>query len=128
MPVRVVGNLPVINNLAMGHDLSMTLDDVIAEARLAKCQLACGGHLWCEQTQAIWSIDLDGNGVGDLIPYGEAATEIPRQIRLRGMSGPVLIDVPRLPRVWQSGFWRDYKMHLTTIHDSRSTWARREVG
>ena len=61
---RMVGNLPVINNLVLGHDLSMTLDDVIAEARLAKCQLACGGHLWCEQTQcAIWSIDLDGNGV-----------------------------------------------------------------
>jgi hypothetical protein len=96
---RMVGNLPVINNRVMGHDLSMTLDDVVAEARLAKCQLACGGHLWCEQTQAIWSIDLDGNGVDDLdILCSEAASEIPRQIRLRGMSGPVLIDVPRLPR------------------------------
>ena len=52
---RMVGNLPVINNLVMGHDLSMTLDDVVAEAMLAKCQLPCGGHLWCEQTQAIWS-------------------------------------------------------------------------
>jgi hypothetical protein len=96
---RMVGNLPVITNLVTGHDLSMTLDDVVAEARLAKCQLACGGHLWCEQTQAIWSIDLDGNGVSDLdILCREAANEIPRQIRLRGMSGPVLIDVPRLPR------------------------------
>jgi hypothetical protein len=96
---RMVGNLPVINNRVMGHDLSMTLDDVIAEARLARCQLACGGHLWCEQTQAIWSIDLDGNGVVDLdLLCSEAANEIPRQIRLRGMSGPVLIDMPRLPR------------------------------
>ena len=66
---------------------------------MAKCQLACGGHLWCEQTHAIWSIDLDGNGMSDLDRLlGEAANEIPRQIRLRGMSGPVLIDVPRLPR------------------------------
>jgi hypothetical protein len=96
---RMVGNLPVINNRVMGHDLSMTLDDVVAEARLAKCQLACGGHLWCEQTQAIWSIDLDGNGVVDLdLLCSEAAIEIPRQIRLRGMSGPVLIDMPRLSR------------------------------
>ena len=37
--------------------------------------------------------------MGDLdILCSEAAKEIPRQIRLRGMSGPVLIDVPRLQR------------------------------
>ena len=96
---RLVGNLPVINDPIMAHDLSMALDDVIAEAMLAKCQLTCGGHLWCEQTHAIWSIDLDGNGVGDLDRLcSEAANEIPRQIRLRGMSGPILVDVPRLPR------------------------------
>lgn len=96
---RLVGNLPVIDDQVVTHDFSMTLDDVIAEAILAKCQLACGGHLWCERTHAIWSIDLDGNGVGDLDRLcSEAANEIPRQIRLRGMSGPVLIDVPRLSR------------------------------
>jgi Ribonuclease G/E len=96
---RMVGNLPVINDPVMAHDLSMTLDDVVAEAMLAKCPLACGGHLWCEQTHAIWSIDLDSNGVDDLGRlFSEAASEIPRQIRLRGMSGPVQIDVPRLPR------------------------------
>ena len=96
---RMVGNLPVINDLVMAHDLSMTIDDVVAEAMLTKCPLACGGHLWCEQTHAIWSIDLDSNGVDDLGRlFSEAASEIPRQIRLRGMSGPVLIDVPRLSR------------------------------
>ncbi|MDC3234910.1 ribonuclease E/G [Candidatus Puniceispirillum sp.] len=96
---RLVGNLPVINDPVLANDLSITLDDVVAEGMLAKCQLACGGHLWCEQSQAIWSIDLDGNGMDDLDRLcSEAANEIPRQIRLRGMSGPVLIDVPRLPR------------------------------
>ena len=96
---RLVGDLPVIDNPMIAHDLSMKIDDVVAEAMLAKCQLPCGGHLWCEQTHAIWSIDLDGNGVDDLDRLcGEAANEIPRQIRLRGMSGPVLIDVPRLSR------------------------------
>ena len=116
---RVVGNLPVVNNLAMAHDLSMTLDDGIVEARLAKCQLACGGHLWCEQTQAIWSIDLDGNAVGDLdILCCEAATEIPRQIRLRGMSGPVLIDIPRLPHGLAKRF-------LTKLKDALNNDPRR---
>ena len=96
---RLVGNLPIINDLVMAHELSMKLDEVVGEAMLAKCQLACGGHLWYEQTHAIWSIDLDGNGVDDLDRLcSEAADEIPRQIRLRSISGPVLIDVPRLPR------------------------------
>ena len=96
---RLVGDLPVINNSSMAYDLSMTIDDVVAEAMLAKCQLPCGGHLWCEQTHAIWSIDVDGNGVDDIDRLcGEAADEIPRQVRLRGMSGPVMIDAPRLRR------------------------------
>jgi hypothetical protein len=96
---RLVGNLPIINDPVMAHEMSMTLDDVVAEAMLAKCRLACGGHLWCEQTHAICSIDLDGNGMNDMDRLcSEAAKEIPRQIRLRGISGPVLIDVPRLPR------------------------------
>ncbi len=96
---RLVGDLPVINNPVTAYDLSMTIDDVVAKALLAKCQLPCGGHLWCEQTHAFWSIDLDGNGVDDIDRLcGEAADEIPQQVRLRGMSGPVMIDVPRLPR------------------------------
>jgi hypothetical protein len=97
---RLVGNLPVIDDPAMAHDLSAMLDDVVAAAMMKKCPLACGGSLWCEQTHAIWSIDIDGNGVSDLERLcDEAAVEIPRQIRLRGMSGPVLIDMPRLPIV-----------------------------
>ena len=116
---RMVGNLPVINDLVMAGDLSMTLDDVVAEAMLAKCQLACGGHLWCEQTHAIWSIDLDGNRVDDLDRLcSEAANEIPRQIRLRGMSGPVLIDVPRLPRSLAKRF-------LTKLRDALDDDPRR---
>ena len=116
---RLVGNLPVIESTLMEHDLSMSLDDVIAEALLAKCQLPCGGHLWCEQTNAIWSIDLDGNGVDDLNKLcSEAANEIPRQIRLRGMSGPVLIDVPRLPRDLASRF-------ITKLQDALNDDPRR---
>ncbi len=116
---RLFGNLPVINDPVMANDLSIKLDDVVAEAMLAKCQLACGGHLWCEQTHAIWSIDLDGNRVDDLDRLcSEAANEIPRQIRLRGMSGPVLIDVPRLPRSLAKRF-------LTKLQDALDDDPRR---
>ena len=116
---RLVGNLPVIKDLKVAHDLSMTLDYVVGEAMLAKCQLACGGYLWCEKTHAIWSIDLDGNGVDDLDKLcNEVANEIPRQIRLRGMSGPVLIDIPRLPRGLAKRF-------LTKFQDSLDNDPRR---
>ena len=62
--------------------------------------LPSGGTLWCQRTHALWAIDIDGadadiakHGRGAL--PGEAAGEIARQIRLRGMSGPIMIDVPR---------------------------------
>jgi hypothetical protein len=45
----------------------------------------------------LWSIDLDSNGVIDFDRlFDEAASEIARQIRLRAMSGPVLIDLLRM--------------------------------
>ena len=67
-------------------------------SRACDCRLV--GKLWCQRTQSLWAIDIDGAdadvkhyGFGGL--FGEAAVEIARQIRLRGMSGPIMIDVPR---------------------------------
>jgi len=94
---RLVGDVAVLDDPACEDELSCLLDDAIAAAVLPKTPLACGGHLWCEQSHALWSIDLDGNGVSDFDRlFDEAANEIARQIRLRAMSGPVLIDVPRM--------------------------------
>ena len=60
-----------------------------------------GGKLWCQRTHSLWAIDIDGadadikhHGFGGL--FSEAAIEIARQIRIRGMSGPIMIDVPRV--------------------------------
>ncbi len=93
---RLVGNVAVINNPSCEIEMSAILDEVIAAACAPKCPLACGGHLWCEQTHAIWSIDLD-SGTAKITDrlYDEAAFEIAKQIRLRAMSGPVVVDVPR---------------------------------
>jgi hypothetical protein len=77
--------------------MSCLLDEAIAAATLPKTPVACGGNLWCEQSHALWSIDLDSNGLTDFNRlFDEAASEIARQIRLRAMSGPVLIDLPRM--------------------------------
>jgi hypothetical protein len=94
---RLVGDVAVLDDPANAAAMSCQLDDAIAAAILPKTPLACGGHLWCEQSHALWSIDLDSHGVTDFDQlFDEAASEIARQIRLRAMSGPVLIDVPRM--------------------------------
>ena len=94
---RFVGDVMVLDDPVRKVEMSCLLDDAIAAAVLPKTPLACGGHLWCEQSHALWSIDLDGNGVSDFDRlFDEAASEIARQIRLRAMSGPVLIDMPRM--------------------------------
>jgi hypothetical protein len=94
---RLVGDVMVLDDPADVAAMSCQLDDAIAAAILPKTPLACGGHLWCEQSHALWSIDLDSNGVMDFDRlFDEATSEIARQIRLRAMSGPVLIDVPRM--------------------------------
>jgi len=94
---RLVGDVTVLDDLVREPVMSCSLDDAIAAAILPKTPLACGGHLWCEQSHALCSIDLDSNGVTDFDRlFDEAASEIARQIRLRAMSGPVLIDVPRM--------------------------------
>jgi len=94
---RLVGDVTVLDDPVDLAAMSCLLDDTIAAAILPKIPLACGGHLWCEHSHALWSIDLDSNGVTDIDRlFDEAASEIARQIRLRAMSGPVLIDVPRM--------------------------------
>ena len=94
---RLFGDVVVLDGPANAAAMSCQLDDAIAAAILPKTPLACGGHLWCEQSHALWSIDLDSHGVTDFDQlFDEAASEIARQIRLRAMSGPVLIDVPRM--------------------------------
>lgn len=110
---RLVGNVNVINESAIEFEMSAILDETIASALKPKWPLKCGGQLWCEQTHAVWTIDLDGNAVKDLSRLcDEAATEITRQIRLRGMSGPILLDVPRLPPSRAAQFTADLKKLL----------------
>ena len=85
-------------NLGDAH--SEAIDAAISAAIQPKVRLPSGGILWCQRTHALWAIDIDGadadiRNFGFDGLFGEAAVEIARQIRLRGMSGPILIDVPR---------------------------------
>ena len=78
----------------MGHRCRCIFSDT------AKFGIAVWCEIWCQRTTT-WAIDIDGADA-DIQHYGfgglfsEAAIEIARQIRLRGMSGPIMIDVPRV--------------------------------
>ena len=76
------------------------VEEAIAAALAPKVELACGGHLAIETTQALTAIDVNtGRHVGGssqaqtiLDVNLEAATEIARQVRLRNIAGLIVID------------------------------------
>ena len=70
------------------------IDDAIVEALNRTVKLKHGGNLHIEETRAFVAIDVAGKrNVGDLDSLNiEAAKEIARQIRLRNLSGKIIID------------------------------------
>lgn len=79
---------------------ALGVEDDIAEALEPVVTLPCGGSLIIEQTQALTAIDINtGRNVGRTSHAEtvratnlEAAAEIPRQLRLRGLGGITVID------------------------------------
>ncbi len=72
------------------------LDDLIFEALQKEVRLKSGGRITIEETKACVAIDVDSGddkGNGNLSRLNmEAAAEIVRQIRLRNLSGKIIID------------------------------------
>lgn len=79
---------------------ALGVEDDIAEALDPQVTLPCGGSLIIEQTQALTAIDVNtGRNVGRISHADtvratnlEAAEEIPRQLRVRGLGGISVID------------------------------------
>ena len=72
------------------------IEDQICEALLKDVKLPSGGRLSIEETKACVCIDVDSghdNGRGSVSSLNqEAAVEIAKQIRLRNLSGKIIID------------------------------------
>lgn len=72
------------------------VDDAIVEALNKTVKLKNGGSLTIEETRACVAIDVDSSGINDGGSIDnlniEAAKEIARQIRLRNLSGKIVID------------------------------------
>ncbi|MBR1649441.1 MAG: ribonuclease E/G [Alphaproteobacteria bacterium] len=87
-------NLEVVISQSPFEDCGV--DEVIGEALEKTIVLKSGGRITIEETKACVAIDVDSGGA---FSYGhinslneEAATEIARQIRLRNLSGRIVID------------------------------------
>jgi len=72
------------------------LEDQLIEALEKTINLKCGGKVQVEQTRAFVAIDVDSGAIkeGDKVDAlnNEAAVEIARQIRLKNLSGKIIVD------------------------------------
>ena len=76
------------------------IEDEAARAMLPRVELKCGGFLVIEQTEAMTTIDVNtgsflGDGRFDETVFRtnlEAASVIPRQLRLRNLGGIIVVD------------------------------------
>ncbi len=72
------------------------LDEIIFEALEKEIRLKSGGRIFIEETKAFVAIDVDtgdDRGYGSISRLNEdAAFEIARQLRLRNLSGKIIID------------------------------------
>lgn len=75
---------------------ALGLDEVLCDALQKEVKLPSGGHIYIEETKAFVAIDVDS---GDDKAHGpisrlndEAAVAIAKQIRLRNLSGKIIVD------------------------------------
>lgn len=77
------------------HDIYTTLEDV----KKPHIGLTSGGSVIIEQTHALAVIDVNQGNSGSVLGSNrEASIEIARQIRLRSLSGAILIDFISMPQ------------------------------
>jgi ribonuclease G len=74
--------------LLEAHGVAAAIDEVLA----TRVSLSRGAAIAIEPVAAAVAIDVDGGAAGAVAANLEAAAEIARQIRLRDLSGPIVID------------------------------------
>lgn len=84
---------------------AFSIEAAIATARGPRVDLASGGHIVIERTEALTAVDVnsgratgrDGHASAILTTNLEAAREIARQLRLRNIGGLVVVDFIHMP-------------------------------
>lgn len=72
------------------------VDSMVSALMSPRVGLSGGGHMFVERTRALIAVDVntgaDGSPAAALKANIAAARELPRQVRLRGMGGQIVID------------------------------------
>ncbi|MFU1477295.1 ribonuclease E/G [Roseovarius sp. C7] len=82
--------------------------DQLDDLRRDEVRLSGGASMWIEPTRALVAVDV--NTGGDTSPAAghkanlAAARELPRQLRLRGLGGQVVLDLAPMPKKDRRGF------------------------
>lgn len=75
---------------------------MIASLRAARVPLPAGGHMMIEPTRALIAVDVntgpDTSPAAALKANIAAARDLPRQLRLRGLGGQVVVDFAPMPK------------------------------
>ena len=76
--------------------------EMIDALRLPRVALSGGGHMMIEPTRALLSIDVntgpDTSSAASLKANIAAVRELPRQLRLRGLGGQIVVDFAPMPK------------------------------
>jgi len=76
--------------------------EAIDALRTPRVDLPGGGHMWLEQTRALLAVDVntgaDTSPAAALKANVGAARDLPRQLRLRGFGGQVVVDFAPVPK------------------------------
>ncbi len=87
---------------ATGDIIEEPLGEYVSQARKATQNLPSGGSMSVEATRAVVAVDI--NTGGDTSPAAglkanlAAAKELPRQLRLKGLGGQVVVDFAPMPK------------------------------
>lgn len=81
---------------------TMCVLDALEELRGPSSPLPGGGSLWVEPTRALVAVDINTGGAtspaAGLKANLAAARELPRQLRLRGLGGQIVMDCAPMPK------------------------------
>jgi ribonuclease G len=76
--------------------------EIIEELCMPRVALSSGGHMMIEPTRALVSIDVntgaDTSPAASLKANIAAARDLPRQLRLRGLGGQIVVDFAPMPK------------------------------
>ncbi len=93
---------PAPDEVIEGGFAALGVHEMIAALRATRVSLAGGGNMAIEATRALVAIDVntgpDTSPAASLKANIAAARELPRQLRLRGLGGQVVVDFAAMPQ------------------------------